>query len=192
MARATGAALLVAAAAVFVLQVDVRGFGLPARSCGSAWDAVSGRSGWQRWWAADLADPAQGAQSPPLRTLRCPAAVNRRVIGSGVLAVGALVVTGAAAVAERRRRVRVATKDRLRQLGTALTIVGAAFAAGGLAGIALLTADPRSGLFLYVSRPAVALAGLLLVLPAVVLAAVGRALVVLADERRSEDGRAAG
>jgi len=65
-------------------------------------------------------------------------------------------------------------------LGTAVTVLGGLLTAAGLAGLALLTADPRAPLFLYVSRPVVVLAGLLLVLPAVLLIVLGRGISVLA------------
>ncbi len=182
--RAAGAALLAVAAIVFVAEVRV-GSGPAQRACGSAWDAVAGRSGWSDWWAGDLTDAAQPAGAP-LRTVRCPAAVNGRMVVAGVLASGTVPVVAAGELVGRRRtrRARPTARGmagRLGRLGTALTIVGALLSAGGLVGLALLVADPRSTLFLYVSRPAVVLAGLLLVLPAVLLIALGRAAVLLAD-----------
>lgn len=69
---------------------------------------------------------------------------------------------------------------RLRLLGTAVTVLGGLLTAGGLVGIAVLLADPNSPLFLYVSRP-LAFVGLLLLLPAVLLIALGRGISLTAD-----------
>ena len=66
-------------------------------------------------------------------------------------------------------------------LGATLTVLGGVLTAGGLAGIALLVADPGAPLFLYVSRPVVVLAGLLLVLPAILLIALGRGASLWAE-----------
>ena len=60
----------------------------PPRVCGSAWDAVAGRAGWPQWQAADLSDPAEAHSSQIVRTLRCPGAVNARIVTSGGLALG--------------------------------------------------------------------------------------------------------
>ncbi len=181
--RAACAALLVGAAVVMGSQVQVRTTGMPALSCGSSWDVVAGRSGWPQWFSADLSDPAQGGR-PPVRTVRCPAAVNRRTAWAGALAVVAISTASAGEVLGRRRRPRPSaqgTARRLRAFGTVLTIIGSLLGAGGLIGLALLVADPRSTLFLYVSRSVVVLAGLLLVLPAVLLVALGRAAALSAD-----------
>ena len=62
-----------------------------------------------------------------------------------------------------------------------MTILGALLTAGGLAGITLLVADPRAPLFLYVSRPVVVLAGLLLILPAILLIVLGRGASLMAE-----------
>lgn len=182
--RAAGAALVVVAATRLCTEVQV-GSGAVRRSCGSALDAVAGRSGWSQWWAADLTDAAQGSGAP-LRTVRCPAAVNGRiVVASALLPTAVAVVAAGELVRGRRtRRARSAVRGvhgRLRGFGITVAIVGAVLSVGGLVGLALLVADPHSTLFLYVSRPAVVLAGLLLVLPAVLLLALGRAAVLLAD-----------
>lgn len=146
---------------------------------------VSGRARWPQWWAADLSDPAEGHHGHLVRTLRCPGAVNGRIVTSGGLAVGAvaLVSAGEFVALRRARPGRSAWPGparRLRGLGTAVTVLGGLLTAGGLAGIALLAADPRAPLFLYVSRPAVVLAGLLLILPAVLLIVLGRGISVMA------------
>jgi hypothetical protein len=180
------AALLVLAGVVLMLQVQVRGAGTPSRSCGSAWDVVAGRVGWPQWWSEDLSDPAGGRGGQLARTLRCPGAVNGRIVVSGGLALGAVAAVSAGGFAARRRARRVqhalpGLAGRLRLFGTILIVLGGVLTAGGLAGIALLVADPRAPLFLYVSRPVVVLAGLLLVLPAILLIALGRGASLMAE-----------
>ncbi|HUY49958.1 MAG TPA: hypothetical protein VMV92_30315 [Streptosporangiaceae bacterium] len=182
-----GAVLLVLSGVVLLLQVAVHGgAGTPSRACGSAWDVVAGRAGWPQWWAADLSDPAGGRGGQLVRTLRCPGAVNGRIVTSGGLALGAVALVSAGELVALRsaRRVRPALPGpgrRLRLLGTAVTILGALLTAGGLAGITMLVADPRAPLFLYVSRPVVVLAGLLLILPAILLIVLGRGASLMAD-----------
>lgn len=180
-----GTVLFVLSGVVLLLQVAVHGAGTPSRSCGSGWDAVAGRAGWPQWWSADLSDPAEGHGGQLVRTLRCPDAVNGRIVTSGGLALGAVALVSAGEFVARRpaRRVRPALRGparRLRLLGTAVTILGGLLTAGGLAGIIMLVADPRAALFLYVSRPVVVLAGLLLILPAILLIALGRGLSLMA------------
>lgn len=177
-----GMILLVVSALVLLLQVSVAAPRTPPRACGSAWDVVAGRAGWPQWWAADLSDPGGGALA---RTLRCPSAVNARIVASGGLALGAvaLVSAGEFAALRRARRVRPARPGparRLRLLGTAVTVLGSLLTAAGLAGIALLVADPGAPLFLYVSRGVVVLAGLLLLLPAILLIVLGRGTSLMA------------
>ena len=82
--------------------------------------------------------------------------------------------------ARRAGSARPGPARRLRLLGTAVTILGGLLTAAGLAAIALLVADPRAPLFLYVSRPVVVLAGLLLLLPAILLIVLGRAAGMMA------------
>ncbi len=179
-----GGVLLVVCGLVLLLQVSVPGAGTPPRACGSAWDVVAGRTGWPQWWAADLSDPAQG-HGPLVRTLRCPGAVNARTVTSAGLALGAVALVSAGELAALRsdRRARLAWPGRarrLRLLGTAVTILGVLLTAGGLAAIALLAADPRAPLFSYVSRPVVVLAGLLLLLPAILLIVLGHGASMMA------------
>jgi hypothetical protein len=181
-----GCILLIVSGLILVLQVSVPGAGTPPRACGSAWDVVAGRAGWPQWWAADLSDPAEGRDGQPVRTLRCPGIVNARIVISGGLALGAVALASAGefAVLRRARRVRPAGPGparRLKRLGTAVTILGALLTAAGLAGLALLVADPGAPLFYYVSRPVVVLAGLLLILPATLLIVLGRAASMMAD-----------
>ena len=179
-----GMILIVVSGLVLLLQVSVPGAGTPPRACGSAWDVVAGRAAWPQWWAADLADPGTGG-GQLVRTLRCPGAVNARIVTSGGLALGAVALVSAGEFAALRsaRRVRPAgpgPAGRLRLLGTSVTILGVLLTAAGLAAIALLVADPRASLFLYVSRPVVVLAGLLLLLPAILLIVLGRGASMMA------------
>lgn len=180
--RSVGAALLVVAAGVLVVTVDVQSGGRSA-PCGSGWEVVSGRSGWRQWWAQDLADPVAGA--PLLRTNECVGAVNGHIVVSTMLAVGAVTAFAISAVVGWRRRPRAAYSGparRLHMLGTVLTLVGGVLTVAGLSGIALLTADPDATLFLYVSRPTVVLLGLLLLLPAVLVVVLGRGAILLAEQ----------
>ncbi len=177
-----GLALLILSGVVLLLQVSVHGAGTPSRACGSGWDVIAGRTGWQQWWAADLSGPGESRGGQLVRTLRCPDAVNTRTIVSGGLALGAVALVSAGGLAARRvRPVLPGPARRLRLLGTGVTVAGALLTAAGLAGIALLVADPRASLFLYVSRPVVVLAGLLLLLPAILLVALGYGLRLLAS-----------
>ncbi len=180
-----GITLFIVSGLVLLVQVSAPGGGLPPRACGSAWDVVAGRTGWPQWWGADLSDPAETQGGLLVRTVGCPGAVNARIVTSGGLALGAVALASAGELVALRaaRRARPAVPGparRLRLLGTAVTVVGGALTAGGLAGIALLVADPRAPLFGYVSRPAVVLAGLLLLLPAILLIVVGRVVSMLA------------
>jgi hypothetical protein len=195
--RAAGFVMLLAAAVVLALQVQVEvEQGGSALSCGSAWNALSGTAGWSEWWSADLADPAQIGRAP-LRTVRCPGAVNARLLGAAVLAGGAVLLVVAGEVLGRRLGGQAGpaarrTVGRLRNLGRGLTILGSLLTVGGLIGLALLVADPDSTLFLYVGRPVVVLAGLLLVLPAILLIALGRTAILLADQAEPREETHAG
>jgi hypothetical protein len=111
--------------------------------------------------------------------------VNGRIVTSGGLALGAVALVSVGELAALRSARRAGSAGpgparRLRLLGTAVTILGGLLTAAGLAGIALLAADPRAPLFLYVSRPVVVLAGLLLLLPATLLIVLGRAAGMMA------------
>ena len=180
VSRLIAAALLVVAGGALLLTVSVHGPGTRSASCGSAWDVIAGRAGWQQWWAQDLADPV--GDGGLVRTDRCPGAVNDRIIVAGALAVGAVAIVSAGAVMRHRRpRARGGEAGRLRLLGLSVTAVGSVLTVGGLVGLALLTADPAAPMFLYVSRASVVLIGLLLILPAILLIVLGRGMGVLAE-----------
>lgn len=183
-----GMILLVLAGVALLLQVSVHGAGTPPRACGSAWDVVTGRAGWPQWWAADLSGPAAANGTALVRTLQCPDALNGRIAASAGLGAAAVTVVAVGEVATLRRARRVRSGPvrpgpvrRLKLFGTAVTVLGGLLTAGGLAGIAVLVADPGSPLFLYVSRPLAALVGLLLLLPAILLIALGRVISLAAD-----------
>lgn len=189
VAWSLGAALLVVAAVVLVLTVVVHANGA-ARSCGSGWDVVAGRSGWQQWWALDQADPAPG--SPMLRSQQCPGAVNARIVTAAAFATGALVALSAAAVVGAHRRItgeHGSPARRVMVLGLATTALGIALIIGGVVGLVLLVADPNATLFLYVRRPTVVLLGLVLLLPAVLLVVLGRGASALAEHLRDNRTR---
>jgi hypothetical protein len=182
----TGVVLLVLSCAVLMLQVSVHAGGTQSASCGSAWDTVAGRTGWQQWWAADLSGVAEGHGHQLVRTLHCPGEVNATIAASSGLALGAVAVVIAGEVVARRsarwaRRAWPAQAKRLRLLATLVMTAGGLLTAGGLAGLALLAADPSSTIFLYISRPVVVLVGLLLILPAVLLIALGWGASLMAD-----------
>jgi hypothetical protein len=61
-----------------------------------------------------------------------------------------------------------------------VTAAGAVLTIAGALALLLLVADPGSTLFLYVDRPVVVLAGLLLLQPAIAMILVGRALSLAA------------
>lgn len=148
--------------------------------CGSAWDSLTGRVGWERWWAQDRVAPLAG--SPLARTLQCPAAVNGRIAVGATLAFvafGILIVGGA--LAARRTHHVGASARRLRTFGIGVQVLGGLLTVAGVCGLALLTADPNATLFLYVSRLTVVLLGLMLLLPAVLLIVLGSSLRLLAS-----------
>lgn len=175
-------AALVALAVVFgVLDVGIRGADGLTRSCGSSFDVLAGRTDWRVWRAQDLSDTPVQATLP--RAAGCPSAVNHRTAWAGVLLIGAAVL-GIGVVAHRPTPRRSLTPlDGRRVLGRVATVamvVGATLTGAGVVGLALLLANPRATLFLYVSRPTAFLIGVLLLEPAVVLLLAGWALRVLA------------
>lgn len=195
--RGIGAALLVGAGVVLLLQVQVSaGVSGGTRACGSAWDVVAGRVGWEQWWAEDLDQPAGAADPPPVRTLECPSAVNVRVVVAAVLAaVGVTAVVVSELIGRRHGSGgRAAGEDparRLRRLGVVVVVVGTIVTAGGLVGLALVLADPDSVLFLYVDRSVAALVGAVLLTVPVGLLVVGWA-AVLAGRALEHQGGADG
>ena len=163
------------------------------RTCGSAFDALTDRSGWEVWWARDLDEPDDSIRSALIRTDLCPGAVNRRIVVAALLgAVG--VVSLLFARFRDRRDGKVVGADRPRatgldRLGRAVSWVAAMLLIGGVIAIIGLVADADSTLFLYVDRLVVGIVGLIVLLPAIALLAIGRALVLVDAEleRRAHD-----
>lgn len=184
-----GVVTVVAALVLAVSNIEVGNGADGTRSCGSVFDSVADRSGWEVWLANDLDEPDDAFRSELLRTTECPGAVNRRLALAGITAAfGAsmAVVTGA-----RLRRHRTPPTapvgSRLTRLGRATTTVGAVLTAGGVAAIAVLVADADSTLFLYVDRTVVALIGLIVLVPTIALIAIGRALTLVAPHLVERD-----
>lgn len=175
------------AVAQLLLQVQVTDAGSGVtRACGSAFDSVADRSGWQQWWAQDL-DEVDAVRPALVRTTQCPAAVNRRIVVAAVAGSAGLVAGG---VAVGRRLRRGARRDggrapdaarRMSRLGLAATAVGGALTALGVVAIVVLVADADSTLFLYTDRLVVGVVGLIVLIPTVTLVVLGRVLAVAAD-----------
>lgn len=166
-----------AALATLFWQVEVTGSDAsPARACGSAFDSVADRSGWQQWWAQDLDDADLGSGAELVRTRRCPDAVNRRTAIAAVLG-GLAVAAGLLAVRPSTKSHAGSSRSRqLERIGTIATASGVALSIGGLAAIVLLVADADSTLFLYTDRLVVAIVGLIALVPAMALGLGGWAL----------------
>ena len=182
---AIGFVLILAAGTVLVLQVRVHASGISA-SCGAPFDVISGRADWQQWFSADLTDPRISAARPLIRTEMCPTAVNRRTTSAGILAGTGLVLLTAAALLAGRDRRRRTRPTPLRALGAWVTGVGAALTVAGIIGLVVLLANPGAALFLYVDRWVIAIIGMLVLIPAIALAASGRALMLVAETRRQD------
>ena len=169
--------LLAAAAVALFWQVQV---GEPARACGSGFDVVADRSGWEVWWAQDLDQATADRPSDLVRTRECPDAVNRRILTSAVLAGGAalpvLVVLGR----PRPTATSGVEGSTLARVGRVATAAGVALTAAGMVAVVLLVADSESTLFLYTDRLVVAIVGLIALVPAVALALGGWALLAAA------------
>ena len=188
--RPIAASVLAAVAgwlALFVLiaQIEVTGGDdASTRACGSAFDSIVDRSGWQDWWRADLDDPAPASRTELVRTRNCPGAVNTRIgIGTGF---GLLVAGGAAMTLRDGRRRSTSDRpedgptERLARLARLTTIAGAGLTLAGVAAILVLVADADSTLFLYTDRLVVAVVGLIVLVPPIALIVFGRAMSVVA------------
>jgi hypothetical protein len=172
--------------AVFLAQANVTNDVVGAtRTCGSAFDAAVDRSGWELWWAADLDESDDQVRSALVRTDLCPSAINWRI---GIAAaLGSLSVLLAVFVSlrgrteGRRDSLETTVADRIRRLGRATSAVGAALTIGGVAAIVVLVADADSTLFLYTDRLVVVVGGLIVLMPAIALFAIGRVLVLVGE-----------
>ncbi len=175
-----GVVLVLAAGTVLLLQVRVDSSGISA-SCGAPFDVISGRANWQQWFSEDLADPRIRADAPLVRTETCPTAVNRRTTIAGMLGATAVVLATAGALLAARDRRRRTQSIPLRTLGAWVAGVGAALTMAGVISLIVLLANPDAALFQYVDRWVIAIVGMLVLIPAIALAASGRALMLVAD-----------
>ncbi len=181
MAMVVGLVLVgVAALVALAWQVEVRDEVVGVRGCGSGFDVLADRSGWEVWWARDLDEPDPAAREVLLRTTECPAAVNRRLAVAGSLAVIGAVVAAVAFGRRRPEATAVGLRQRLERLGRITRFGGLALAVGGAAALLLVVADADSTLFLYVDRSVVVLVGLVALVPTLALAAIGHALTLMA------------
>ena len=193
VALAASAVVLVAlASSIVAAQVEVTHSAVDVtRTCGSAFDAVADRSGWELWWARDLDEPDPDVRSALVRTSGCPDAINGRLALAAVLGgVAALAVLGAVALRGGRRRSRTSddVADRLVRLGRLTSLVGVVLTLAGVVAVVLLVADADSTLFLYTDRLVVGVVGLIVLVPAASLVVIGRALTILGGTDRRRDG----
>jgi len=193
VALAASAVVLVAlASSIVAAQVEVTHSAVDVtRTCGSAFDAVADRSGWELWWARDLDEPDPDVRSALVRTSGCPDAINGRLALAAVLGgVAALAVLGAVALRGGRRRSRTSddVADRLVRLGRLTSLVGVVLTLAGVVAVVLLVADADSTLFLYTDRLVVGVVGLIVLVPTASLVVIGRALTILGGTDRRRDG----
>jgi hypothetical protein len=186
------AALLLVIAGVLVLQqVRVTDTSGAAVACGSPFDVVVDRVDWRDWYAADLARAGDG---PVVfsRSMRCPDALNSRLLlAGGLLVIGVVEVVTFEIVGTRRARSATPPRRRalpMQRLGNAAMVTGLIICVGGVGAIVRLVANPDSTLFLYVDRWVAVVIGLLILLPAVWLVVAGRALTLAARPGRTGDG----
>jgi len=178
-------AVVLAAVAVNVVaaQVEVTHTAVDVtRTCGSVFDAVADRSGWEIWWARDLDEPDPEVRSALVRTSGCPDAINGQLALAAVLGgVAALAVLGVIVLRGDRRRPRAPADvaDRLVRLGRITSFVGVILTLAGIVAVVLLVADADSTLFLYTDRLVVGVVGLIVLVPTASLVVIGRALTIL-------------
>ena len=197
VAAIAAALTIVLLPAVLLVQIEVTDAEVAAtRSCGSVFDSVVDRSGWEQWWAYDLDEPDE-VRSALVRTTRCPGAVNQRVAIAAVLAITA-VVSGAVAIARTKadRSADTAASPigrRVVRIGRLTSALGGALTALGIIAIVILVADADSTLFLYTDRLVVAVVGLIVLIPTITLFVIGRVLVLLGENaQQSERDRSDG
>ena len=196
-AAIASALMIVLLAAVLLVQIEVTDAEVAAtRSCGSVFDSVVDRSGWEQWWPQDL-DETDEVRSALVRTNRCPEAVNQRVAIAAMLAITGAVL-GAVAIS-RRRADRSANAPassigrRVVRIGRLTSALGSALTTLGIIAIVILVADADSTLFLYTDRLVVAVIGLIVLIPTITLFVIGRVLVLLGENgQQSERDRSDG
>ena len=197
VAAIAAALMIVLLPAVLLVQIEVTDAEVAAtRSCGSVFDSIVDRSGWQQWWADDLDEPDE-VRSALVRTTRCPGAVNQRVAIAAVLGIAG-VVSGAVAMARRKAHRPADTAAspigrRVVRIGRLTSALGGALTSVGLIAIVILVADADSTLFLYTDRLVVAVVGLIVLIPTITLFVIGRVLVLVGENiQQSERDRSDG
>ena len=186
-----GALMIVLLGAALLFQVEVTDAEVAVtRSCGSVFDSVVDRSGWELWWARDLDEPEE-VRSALVRTNRCPDAVNQRLALAAALGFIGLVLGGVAMGRGRAARSLDVTAspvgDRIVRLGRLTSALGGALTALGVTAIVVLVADADSTLFLYTDRLVVAVVGLIVLIPTVTLFVIGRVLVLVGESIQQSD-----
>jgi hypothetical protein len=180
------------AALILAAQVQVADSNVEVtRTCGSAFDAVVDRSGWEIWWARDLDESDPEVRSALVRTSGCPDAINGRLaLATVVGGVAAIAALGVVVLRSDRRRCRAPADvgERLVRLGRITSFVGAILTLAGIVGIVLLVADADSTLFLYTDRLVVGVVGLIVLVPTASLIVIGRALAILGGTDGGRDG----
>jgi len=179
-------AMLVTLSQVIVSADDGSG----ARACGSAFDVMTDRSGWEVWWARDLDEPDPAARAELVRTIRCPDALNQRVVGAAALGLAGLGLVSILAFSGPRRiwpAAGTTTAAKLRRAGTVTVVIGTLLAVTGLVALAALLADADSTLFLYTDRLVVGLAGVIVLVPAIALALGGWVVRVVGVQMDDDD-----
>lgn len=187
-------AALAGASTVVLAQVTVTDDSLAvSRTCGSGFDTVVDRTGWEAWWARDLDEADSGVRSALVRTELCPGAVDRRIALSGALASAGVLLLLGAGWSRRGARARLPLSPvrggarRIVALGRFVSWAGIGLTLAGLAAIVVLVADADSTLFLYTDRLVVGVVGLLVLMPTLALAALGRLVVLVGEHLDAEE-----
>jgi hypothetical protein len=197
MTAIAAAAMIVLLGALLVVQIEVTDAEVAAtRSCGSVFDSIVDRSGWERWWVSDL-DESDVVRSALVRTTQCPSAVNARVAIAATLGIIGFAL-GALSIARRRGDRSSATTGspsgrRVARIGRRTSVLGGVLTSLGIIAIIVLVADADSPLFLYTDRLVVAVLGLIVLIPTITLFVIGRVLVLVGEsghqlEREQSDG----
>jgi len=164
--------------------------GSTARACGSAFDVMTDRSGWEVWWARDLDEPDPAVRAELVRTTGCPDALNQRVVGAVALGLAGLGLVSILAFSGPRRiwpADGATTATRLRRAGTVTVVIGSLLTVTGLVALVALLADADSTLFLYTDRLVVGLAGVIVLVPAIALALGGWVVRVVGAQMGDDD-----
>ncbi|NNF55027.1 MAG: hypothetical protein HKN03_11370 [Acidimicrobiales bacterium] len=170
-------------AGFFFSQVQVTDSrGSTERTCGSPFDSVADRSGWELWWSSDVDDPDQQVREALLRTSLCPSAINDRLVwtaGFGAAAVVGAMVGRRISPARAQHGPSSVLERRVARIGLATSWAGGILTVAGLVGVILLVADADSTLYLYTNRTVVGLIGLIVLMPTIALFSIGRVLALV-------------